>query len=116
MSGIALEIPYTPFVSPSQSMCQTPQLNVDIIRSFTRFKSMFIPFYVDATTTSTARAYDETRLIHYSNFCFKHKMGSSFRVVVIQLTVVYYDHVLSFIIRWVWMRICIHLAMNYNGI
>ena len=53
MSGIALTIPFTSFVSQSHIMSQTRQLNVNMIRSFTRLKSMFVSFYVDAPTTST---------------------------------------------------------------
>ena len=52
MSGTALTIPFTSFVSQSHIMSQTHQFNVNIIRSFTRLKSMFVSFYADAPTTS----------------------------------------------------------------
>jgi len=52
MSGTALTIPFTSFVSQSHIMSQTHQFNVNIIRSFTRLKSMFVSFYADVPTTS----------------------------------------------------------------
>jgi len=54
MSGTALTVPFTSFVSQSHIMSQTQQFNVNIIRSFTRLKSMFISFNADAPLTSIA--------------------------------------------------------------
>jgi hypothetical protein len=48
MSGIALIVPFTSFVSQSHIMSQTHQLNVNSIRSFTRLKSLFVSCYADA--------------------------------------------------------------------
>ena len=52
MSGAALTVPFTSFVSQSHAMSQTQQFSVNNIRSLTRLKSMFISFYVDAPLTS----------------------------------------------------------------
>jgi len=52
MSGTALTVPFTSFVSQSHIMSQTHQFNVNIIRSFTRLKSLFVSFYADAPTES----------------------------------------------------------------
>ena len=77
MSGIALTIPYTSFVSQSHTMSQTPRFNVNIIRSFTRFKSIFISFYADAPTDVVASTADEKRLLGYGDYHFKQNDGLS---------------------------------------
>ena len=75
MSGTALTIPYTSFVSQSHIMSQTPQFNVNIIRSFTRLKSIFISFYADVPTTSTASTTEEIRDLKFAPFNFHQNNG-----------------------------------------
>jgi hypothetical protein len=71
MSGTALSVPFTTFVSQSHIMSQTQQFNVNIIRSFTRLKSMFISFYADAPTESVASSADEKRLFGFWNYGYR---------------------------------------------
>jgi hypothetical protein len=75
MSGTALTIPYTSFVSQSHIMSQTPQFNVNIIRSFTRLKSIFISFYADAPPDTVASTADEKRLLTFSDFNYNQTNG-----------------------------------------
>jgi hypothetical protein len=49
LEGKSLPINYTTFVSQSHIMTQQPNYSVNIVRSFTRLKSIFINFYADAT-------------------------------------------------------------------
>ena len=44
MSGIALIVPFTSFVSQSHIMSQTHPFKVNSVRSFTRLKSLFVSF------------------------------------------------------------------------
>jgi hypothetical protein len=75
MSGIALTIPYTSFVSQSHIMSQTPQFNVNIIRSFSRLKSLFISFYADAPTDVIGSTPTEKDLLGYGDYHFKQTDG-----------------------------------------
>jgi hypothetical protein len=54
MSGTALTIPFTSFVSQSHVMPKSHQFNANIVRSFTRLKSMFISFFAEAPKTAPA--------------------------------------------------------------
>jgi hypothetical protein len=56
MSGTALTIPFTSFVSQSHVMPKSHQFNANIVRSFTRLKSMFISFFAEAPKTALAPA------------------------------------------------------------
>jgi len=47
LEGKSLPINYTTFVSQSTTMTQQPNYVVNIVRSFTRLKSIFISFYAD---------------------------------------------------------------------
>lgn len=75
MDGTALTIPYTSFVSQSHIMSQTPQFNVNIIRSFTRLKSIFISFYADPPLATVASTPDEKRLLHFADFNYSQTNG-----------------------------------------
>ena len=75
MSGTALTIPYTSFVSQSHVMSQTPQFNVNIIRSFTRLKSLFISFYADPATDIVASTPTEKDLLGYGDKHFRQTDG-----------------------------------------
>ena len=70
-----MTIPYTSFVSQSHIMSQTPQFNVNIIRSFTRLKIIFISCYADTPTTSVASTADEKRLLGFSDYNLKQTDG-----------------------------------------
>ena len=75
MSGTALTIPYTSFVSQSHIMSQTPQFNVNIIRSFTCLKSLFISSYADAPTDVVRSTDSEKTNLGYGTFHFKQTDG-----------------------------------------
>jgi hypothetical protein len=75
MSGTALTIPYTSFVSQSHIMSQTPQFNVNIIRSFTRLKSLFISFYGDPPPDVVASTASEKTTLGYGEYHFKQTDG-----------------------------------------
>ena len=47
LEGKSLPINYTTFVSQSHIMTQQPDFSVNIVRSFTRLKSLFISFYAE---------------------------------------------------------------------
>ena len=47
LEGKSLPSNYTTFVSQSHIMTQTPTYAINIVRSFTRLKSLFINFYAD---------------------------------------------------------------------
>jgi hypothetical protein len=49
LEGKSLPINYTTFVSQSHVMTQQPNFSVNIVRSFTRLKSLFLSFYANAT-------------------------------------------------------------------
>ena len=53
LEGKSLPINYTTFVSQSHIMTQQPNFAINIVRSFTRLKSLFINFYADSTTAAT---------------------------------------------------------------
>ena len=54
MSGTALTIPFTSFASQSHVMPKSHQFSANIVRSFTRLKSMFISFFAEAPKTALA--------------------------------------------------------------
>ena len=75
MSGTALSVPFTTFVSQSHIMSQTQQFNVNIIRSFTRLKTMFISFYAPVPDKTIASTEDEKRLLGYRDYKFNQRGG-----------------------------------------
>ena len=57
-------------------MNHPPQFNVDLIGSFTRLPNMFISFYADAPTTSTARTDGENDCIIIQTFVLNQKIAT----------------------------------------
>jgi hypothetical protein len=53
LEGKSLPINYTTFVSQSHIMTQQKDFSVNIVRSFTRLKSIFINFYANASPNAT---------------------------------------------------------------